>query len=734
MTMTPGRLDGIDLLVSETAWARWGASLLAPAAAGARWVRVAPDGALSEPAATVAPTAAWLSIDCFFEGTAKAMLELAVSAPTMRWVHTASAGVDTAAFTALLQQGVRLSTTHVNNIPIAEYVLAQVLAAYQGHRQWVADQEARRWGHTEFREVMGTTWLVVGLGGIGTAVAERARAFGATVLGVRRTPRGDEPVDEVHTPDAVAALVERADVVVIAAPATDDTHHLVDASFLLTMRPGSLLVNVARGSLVDEAALVAALDRGVPWRAILDVAAVEPLPADSPLWGHPSVVLTPHTSAGGLGRFNRAAAAFVANLGRFLRDDPLDHEVAPADLPTGERVRTWTLPVDTPAVAAGFRAAHPAEQTAADPSPGSAEPAPVARATTWATGERFVTLRELERAARANLDDGTWAYLQAGGGDEITVARNLAAFRRWQFRPRVLTGNAQPDPATTFLGVDLAFPVLVAPFGLDATFHPDGQPGVARGAARAGTAVILSSNGSRRLEEVRAAAPAAARFLQVSALGPPEAVVSVGRRARDAGFTAVFLTVDVDAPGSRDAPAEARFSPDPVVSQGNYTADEVAARTSFGGPGWTWELARQVMDDIGLPWVVKGVLVAADAREAVAAGASAVFVSNHGGRQLDRVAGALDALPAVVAEVGAEVPVGLDGGVRRGTDVVTALALGAAVVAVGRPAAWGLAADGEDGVARVLAILRKETTSAMAMVGRGRVADLDASVVEPAPG
>ncbi len=731
--MAPDGPDGIDVLVSETAWARWGPSLLAPAAPDVRWVRMAPDGTLSEPAETLTPAAAWLSIDCFFEGTAKSLLALAVEAPSMRWLQTASAGVDSAPFTALLQRGVRLCTTHVNNIPIAEYVLAQVLAVYQGHRQWTADQEARRWGHTEFREVMGTTWLVVGLGGIGTAVATRARAFGATVLGVRRIPRGDEPVDEVHPPDAVAALVPRADVVVIAAPATDDTHHLVDAAFLAAMSPGSLLVNVARGSLVDEAALVAALDRGVPEQAILDVTAVEPLPSDSPLWGHPAVVVTPHTSAGGLGRFDRAAAAFVANLGRFLRDEPLDHEVAPADLPTGERVRAWTLPVDTPEAAAGFRAAHRGSE-ASVPAAGVEPAAPVVRATTFGTGERFATLREVERAARAALDDGTWAYLDAGGGEEITVARNRAAFHRWQFRPRVLTGHARPDTTTSFLGVDLAFPVLVAPFGLDATFHPDGHPGVARAAARAGTAVVLSSNGSRPLEEVRAAAPSAVCFLQVSALGRPETVATIGRRARDAGFSAIFLTVDVDAPAARDAPAEARFSPDPLVSQGNYTADEVAARMSFRGTGWTWDDARQVMGEAGLPWVVKGVLLPEDARAAVDAGAAGVFVSNHGGRQLDRVAGALDALPAIVAAVGAEVPVGLDGGVRRGTDVVTALALGAGVVAVGRPAAWGLAAAGEDGVARVLQILHQETANAMALVGRGRVSDLDATVVEPTPG
>jgi phosphoglycerate dehydrogenase-like enzyme len=169
---------------------------------------------------------------------------------------------------------------------------------------------------------------VIGLGAIGTAVARRARAFDATVLGVRRTPRGDEPVDELVSLDAV----DRADVIVLAAPATPTTIGMVDDTFLRRMRPGSVLVNVGRGSLVDEAALVRALDRGIPEVALLDVTATEPLPADSPLWAHPRVVLTPHSSALGSGRHARAAEVFVENLRAYLRDEPLRHVVDPEEI------------------------------------------------------------------------------------------------------------------------------------------------------------------------------------------------------------------------------------------------------------------------------------------------------------------------------------------------------------------------------------------------------------------
>ena len=344
-----------EILVSRVAYDRW-TGLVHDAAPDARWVTVTAAGELAGATGAGAPDAApgrdprpdamWLSIDSFFDGTVKPLVELALRSETLRWVHTASAGVDAAFFGELADRGVRISTTHVNGISIAEYVLAQVLACYQPHERWRADQAKGVWRRVEFREVYGTTWLVIGLGGIGASVAERARAFGATVIGVRRSPTGREPVDELVSPADLVDHLPRADVVVLAVPGSDTTDGLVDRAFLAAMKPGSILVNVARGSLVDETALIDALDRGVPERAVLDVFDTEPLPSDNSLWRHPSVIATAHTSAGGTGRHDRSAVAFADNLRRFVNGAPIEHEVATADLPSVAKV--WALPSDDP--------------------------------------------------------------------------------------------------------------------------------------------------------------------------------------------------------------------------------------------------------------------------------------------------------------------------------------------------------------------------------------------------
>jgi phosphoglycerate dehydrogenase-like enzyme len=187
--------------------------------------------------------------------------------------------------------------------------------------------------------VWRTTWLVIGLGAIGGEIAQRARAFDAKVIGVRRSQRGRELVDELIRPASVLEVLPRVDVVVLAAPATDETAELVDSRFLSAMRPGSLLVNVARGELIDEPALLDALDRGIPEAAILDVFTTEPLPADSPFWTHPRVVMTPHSSGGGTGRVERAVDVFAENLVRWQRGDELLYEFTFDDLPTVSQ--TW---------------------------------------------------------------------------------------------------------------------------------------------------------------------------------------------------------------------------------------------------------------------------------------------------------------------------------------------------------------------------------------------------------
>lgn len=280
---------------------------------------------------------AWPTADLFEPGApVRPFFAFLLQSTTLRWIQSPAAGVDAPVFAQLVRKGIRLTTSHVTDIPISEYVLRSVLDHYQRPQEWAASAADRAWRRHDFREVHGTTWLIVGLGSIGAATAVRARAFGATVIGVRRSPTGQEPVDRMIPPAEVTGALGEADVVVLAAPATPETRHLVDAAFLAAMKPGSLLVNIARGALVDEDALVAALDAGTTIEsAVLDVTATEPLPPDSPLWAHPAITVTPHDAAGGTGRFARAADLFLENLRRYREGDELLHEVTVDDLPAG---------------------------------------------------------------------------------------------------------------------------------------------------------------------------------------------------------------------------------------------------------------------------------------------------------------------------------------------------------------------------------------------------------------
>jgi phosphoglycerate dehydrogenase-like enzyme len=294
------------------------------------------DGTLSGGVAweDAAVEVAWPTADLFEpDAPLRPFFGFLLQSQTLQWIQSPAAGVDAPVFAQLVRKGIRLTTSHVTDIPISEYVLRSVLDHYQRPQEWAASSADRAWRRHDFREVHGTTWLIIGLGSIGSATAVKARAFGADVIGVRRSPAGDEPVDRMVTPDQVFGVLADADVVVLAAPASPETHHLVDAAFLAAMKPASLLVNIARGALVDEVALVEALDRGDTLEAaVLDVTATEPLPADSPLWDHPAVTITPHDAAGGTGRFARAADLFLDNLRRYESGEPLRHEVTAADL------------------------------------------------------------------------------------------------------------------------------------------------------------------------------------------------------------------------------------------------------------------------------------------------------------------------------------------------------------------------------------------------------------------
>jgi phosphoglycerate dehydrogenase-like enzyme len=332
----------MEIVVSQHVYDTYG-EVLRTDAPDVSWVLLQPDGTLTLDgravlAEDVDPEIVFVSNDVFY-GPVAACFAMLDAWRSVRWVQSAASGVEAPVFRTLLERGTRMTRAMVTAVPIAEYVLRAVLTHYQQPQRWDAQRRRHEWKHQTFREVWRTTWLVIGLGSIGSEVAKRAKAFDATVLGVRRSPTGDEPVDETLAPRDVLDALPRADVVVLAAPATDDTTSLVDARFLAAMKPGSVLVNVARGELVDEDALLAALDRGIPELAVLDVFATEPLPDDSPFWGHPRVVATPHSSGGGTGRLDRAVDVFVDNLVRWQRGDRLRHEFTLADLPTTSK--TW---------------------------------------------------------------------------------------------------------------------------------------------------------------------------------------------------------------------------------------------------------------------------------------------------------------------------------------------------------------------------------------------------------
>jgi isopentenyl diphosphate isomerase/L-lactate dehydrogenase-like FMN-dependent dehydrogenase len=343
----------------------------------------------------------------------------------------------------------------------------------------------------------------------------------------------------------------------------------------------------------------------------------------------------------------------------------------------------------------------------------------------------FVVLDEAIDAARASLPPDALAYVEGGAEDEYTLAENRRAFGRWRLRPRLLTGASAADPSTTFLGIPVAMPVLVAPFAGDTLLHRDGYRGVLQAAAGERTLAVVPEVTGETLEALAAAAPAAARIFQLSLRHPRAVLVDLLQRATDAGYAAFCVTVDVPVVGVRRR--ELRH-PGARLEIANFRSRSTGFMDDTGEheQPWTWARLADVMATANAAFAVKGVLTAEDARAAVDAGASAVYVSNHGGRQLDSAPATLDQLAEIVDEVGTDAEVAVDGGVRSGGDVVKALAFGARAVLVGRPACYGLAAAGTAGVRRVLEILRHELVTAMTLLGRARVADLDRAVLQAA--
>ncbi len=342
----------------------------------------------------------------------------------------------------------------------------------------------------------------------------------------------------------------------------------------------------------------------------------------------------------------------------------------------------------------------------------------------------FVALEELHAAALERLPRDVAAYLESGAGTEQTLRANREAFGRWVIRPRPMSGVTDPKLNTEFLGLPLSVPVLTAPFGGDALFAADGHLAVARANAACGTVSIVPEVGSFSYEQVAAASPAAARIAQ---LHPFDSFDYVADRIAAAGYQALCVTVDCPMTGWRARSRMNRFHPDPAVWRGNVTGDGLPnGASTFGNrviPAWTWDQLAAATARHGLPWIAKGILTAEAARAAIDAGAAAIVVSNHGGRQVDPAPATLDVLPEIVTAVRGQVPILLDSGVRTGADVFLALALGATAVVIGRLAVYGLAAAGEQGVRRTIELLADELRTLMILAGLPDVAALTPDVV-----
>ncbi|WP_327582817.1 alpha-hydroxy-acid oxidizing protein [Nonomuraea sp. NBC_00507] len=346
------------------------------------------------------------------------------------------------------------------------------------------------------------------------------------------------------------------------------------------------------------------------------------------------------------------------------------------------------------------------------------------------------TLGDIHAAALESLPLDVHDYLEGGAGEEWTLRRNREAFAEWGFVPRLMSGRPTPDLRTVFMGVPLRMPILTGPFGVDTLFHPEGQKAVARAAARSGISGMAPEAGSYSYAEVRRAAPDGMAFGQLHPVGSEDAFIRRLAHFEDCGFRALVVTCDTPTAGWRERNRRNGYTPPHAVTGGNFTGGEGtgdAFADLFGGsgPAWTWEKLARLMSGTSLPWMAKGITTVPDAEAAIAAGASAIGVSNHGGRQLDGLPAALDVLPEIADAVGGRAQIAFDSGVRRGSDVVKALALGADVVVLGRLAIYGLIADGEAGVTRVLGLLSGEMANILTLLGCAALTDLDRGFLRP---
>jgi glycolate oxidase len=322
----------------------------------------------------------------------------------------------------------------------------------------------------------------------------------------------------------------------------------------------------------------------------------------------------------------------------------------------------------------------------------------------------FVSNEEIIQEARRRLNQGAWDYLVGGSESETTLRRNRFAFDRIAFRPRILVDVSDIDPATTFMGQQLRIPAILAPIGSLQVFHPEAAVASTRAATEFGILHAVSSVTEPALEET-AAATSTPKIFQLYVHGDMKWTEDILGRVKTAGYAALALTVDVAHYSRRERPMRTRYQPPTrrVPPDRRYLAS------------LTWETMDLIKEMAGLPFMLKGVQTAEDAQLAVQHGVDVIWVSNHGGRQIDHGLGSMETLPEIVQAVAGKARIIVDGGVQRGSDILKAVALGADVVALGRLQGWGLAAGGEAGIVRMLEILEDELICAMGLIGVTRI-------------
>ena len=592
-------------------------------------------------------------------------------------IVVAQVGLDHVDLDSAAAAGIPVVNVTASTEEVADHAMALVLAAVRRLPAMQAAADEGLWQplklaeRSDLRRIRGQVMGIIGPGRVGTAVAARARAFGFETIGAARRERNDvhrgtnsrngsERVELV----TLDTLLGRADVVVVAADANPTSIGILDTEAFARMKPGVVVVNVSRGSLVDEDALADALDSGKVAAAALDVRRDEPPdPGTDRLTEHPRVIQTPH----------------IAGASGEAREDL--HRL------TAHRV---------------IELLHRAGRVALPPPPDE-EGIDV---------ELVHHVDEFEEIAGGRLSETTLGYVAGGAGQERTIRRNRESLDRLLLVPRVLRNVRDVSSETTILGTPMEIPLLLAPSAVQRLAHPDGELATARAARDAKITMILSMNASTRVEEV--AAEGVSFWMQLYCSEDRRHMAELIDRAGAAGAGALCLTVDSAGMSTR-----LRELRRPLVVPSHvqfvHLADDPAQRGVDRSLSWSViEWLREVSD---LPIVLKGVLNAEDARIASELGVDGLIVSNHGGRQLDGSVSAYDVLPGILSAIDGRIEVLADGGIRSGIDLMRALALGAGAGLIGRPVWWGLASAGEAGVARVIELIRNDFVEAMRLCG-----------------